>query len=143
VVGPPLGSDLFHRGSRIISTCLGEGKSVSLETMVSRLQPEWPGLTVELITHHAELIAGRVGVMIMPGHYAERAWSRADWAEFILESEGRPLHYREVAERVNRLAGSDYNDVGFNGILNSDPRFVRVGAGDFALPEWGARPYGR
>jgi DNA-directed RNA polymerase delta subunit len=143
VVGPPLGFELFHRGCRTISNCLDENKCVSLETLAGRLQPEWPELAVELIAHHAALIAGRFGVMVMPGHFSAAAWSRADWAEFVLESEGRPLHYREVAERVNRLSGSDYNDVGFNGILNSNPRFVRVGAGDFALAEWGAKPYGR
>lgn len=143
VVGPPLGWERLERGVQSAEVLLSESRCVGVKELAAKLRTEWPDLHPELLPHHADVIASISGVRIMPGYYATSAWSRADWSEFVIESAGCPLHYREVAARVNRLAPTEYSEVGFNGTLNSDPRFVRVGAGDFALTCWGAKPYGR
>jgi hypothetical protein len=142
-VGAPLGVARFQEGVTLISSRLSATQCASEEELATLIEPFWPSVAPELISHHAGTIASAVGERIMDGYYAANSWSRADWAEFVIQSEGRPLHFTAVAERVNRLAQAEYNEVGFNGVLNTDSRFVRVGAGDFALSEWGAEPYNR
>jgi hypothetical protein len=143
VVGPPLGRGSFEGAVEIIRNHLASVRCASAEDLSAQIAAVSPGLSREVHVHQAELIAPAVGVRLMEGYYASSTWSRADWAEFVIESQGGPLNYLDVAARVNQLSGMDYHDVGFNSVLNADPRFVRVGAGDFALAKWGARSYGR
>lgn len=79
-------------------------------------------------------------------------WGLADWAEIrprgvkdkaylVMKKEGKPLHFREVAEIINKsefssrraLAQTVHNE------LIKDKRFVLVGRGLYALAEWGYR----
>ena len=80
---------------------------------------------------------------VLPGLYSASRWQRAELAQFVLEQEGRALHFTEIAKRIEAIAGSRGNAPAINSLLNSHPAFVRVGAGDFALAQWGARRYGR
>lgn len=79
-------------------------------------------------------------------------WGLIDWAEIkprgvkdkaylVMKKEGKPLHFRQVAELINRgefssrpaLAQTVHNE------LIKDKRFVLVGRGLYALREWGFR----
>jgi hypothetical protein len=143
VVGPPVGLTCVEDAIEMIRVCLAEASLVPISALFQRLEKLWPELTPKVVMRHAVLLAQRVAVEVLPGRFARSVWHKADWAELALRRAERPLHYSEIAEHVNELAGTEYLPVSFNGILNSDPRFVRVGAGDFALAVWGARRYGR
>ncbi len=82
------------------------------------------------------------------GEFGLRAWRTAvprsvgDKAYLVLKSHGKPLHFRAVADEINRLgfdqkralAETVHND------LIRDSRFVLVGRGLYALREWGFTP---
>ncbi|TSC72414.1 MAG: hypothetical protein G01um101438_498 [Parcubacteria group bacterium Gr01-1014_38] len=82
------------------------------------------------------------------GDFGLRAWRAAvprsvgDKAYLVLKAQSKPLHFRTVADEINRmrfdrkraLAGTVHND------LIRDPRFVLVGRGLYALREWGFMP---
>lgn len=79
-------------------------------------------------------------------------WGLEDWAEIrprgvkdkaylVMKKSGKPLHFRQVAELINKgefssrpaLAQTVHNE------LIKDKRFVLVGRGLYALKEWGFR----
>lgn len=82
------------------------------------------------------------------GDFGLRAWRAAvprsvgDKAYLVLKAQGMPLHFRAIADEINRmrfdrkraLAETVHND------LIRDPRFVLVGRGLYALQEWGFTP---
>lgn len=82
------------------------------------------------------------------GEFGLRAWRTAvprsvgDKAYLVLKAHGKPLHFRAVADEINRLgfdrkralAETVHND------LIRDSRFVLVGRGLYALREWGFTP---
>jgi hypothetical protein len=88
-------------------------------------------------------LAREVGHEVLPGLFAHRKWNRADYSYYVLLHEGRPLHFKEIARLVDGLVPGRFTPSGFNTVLNADPRFVRVGAGDFGLPDWGGEKYSR
>ncbi len=65
-----------------------------------------------------------------------------DKAYIVLKGQGRPLHFREVADLINQAnlgtnlaqAQTVHNE------LIKDPRFILVGRGTYALKEWGYQP---
>jgi hypothetical protein len=65
-----------------------------------------------------------------------------DKAYLILKKEGRPYHFSEVTDLINKeLAGSRqaYVQTVHNELIK-DPRFVLIGRGIYALGEWGYEP---
>lgn len=82
------------------------------------------------------------------GEFGLRVWRTAvprsvgDKAYLVLKAHGKPLHFRAVADEINRLgfdrkralAETVHND------LIRDSRFVLVGRGLYALREWGFAP---
>ena len=62
----------------------------------------------------------------------------ADYAEQILLSEGTPLHYREVTNRIMnkiQLRGkTPQNSV--RAAMGNNPKFIRIAEGIYALSEW-------
>lgn len=142
VVGPPVGHRRYQGARQLVAALISE-RATWLDELVDRVAGDWAELDDETVRRHVRLLACTCGYENVPGLFGVRRWSRAEWAEFVLEQEGSPLHFTEIAGRVNRISGRGYDETGFNSLLNSDPRFVRVGAGDFALAVWGGRPYGR
>lgn len=72
-------------------------------------------------------------VEVLPGLWSARAWTLPDYAAFVLQTEARPMHFSEIAARVSVLCGRQVAPPGINNRLNGNPRFARVGNGDFAL----------
>ena len=66
-------------------------------------------------------------------------------AEAVLNEHGAPLHWREMAERAERLGHRrSFNQQGFYNSLSLSEGLTRVGPGTYALAKWGytaAIPY--
>lgn len=82
------------------------------------------------------------------GAFGLRSWRDAvprsvgDKACVVLREEGKPLHFRAVAEAINRVAFDEKRalpETVHNDLIRDD-RFVLVGRGLYALKEWGYQP---
>lgn len=60
-----------------------------------------------------------------------------DLAYLILRNHGSPMHFREVAERIEKQFGRSAHQATVHNELIKDKRFVLVGRGLYALNEWG------
>lgn len=65
-----------------------------------------------------------------------------DKAYLVLAKSGSPMHFREVADKINRMSWSKRkaHPQTVHNELIKDPRFVLVGRGIYALNEWGYEP---
>jgi len=66
-----------------------------------------------------------------------------DKAFLVFKKEGRPLHFSEVANFIEKLPFAFQRKVHLATVHNElikDPRFVLVGRGIYALKEWGYEP---
>lgn len=85
----------------------------------------------------------------------EGAWGLVEWPEvkprgvrdrayIVLKHQHRPLHFREVAELIDKLGLQKKQQPTLvqtvHNELIKDKRFVLVGRGTYALAEWGALP---
>jgi DNA-directed RNA polymerase delta subunit len=146
IVGVPLGTHRYAMARQKLERLLTEGRSVTVSDVASALAGIWAsaGHTGEaMLNSHARLLLEDRAVEVLPGRFSLSRWSRVDYAEWVIAQEGGAMHFQQVATRVNDITGQNYDATGFNTVLNTDPRFVRVGAGDFALASWGAERYGR
>jgi transcriptional regulator len=68
-----------------------------------------------------------------------RKLSYKEMACQILENEGQPMHWSEIAERAYHMRRRDsFNSTAlYNALMNYPELFVRVDAGTYALVEWG------
>lgn len=77
------------------------------------------------------------------GEYGLNSWERimprrtGERAYLVLEKDGKPLHFREIAERVSVTWGKATHKETVHNELIKDPRFVLVGRGIYALKDWG------
>ena len=60
-----------------------------------------------------------------------------DYAALAIAQHGSPLHFSEVADRIEELFGKKAHTATAHNELIKDPRFVLVGRGLYALTEWG------
>jgi len=62
-----------------------------------------------------------------------------DRAYIVLKEQAKPLHFREVADSINKakLGSSLAQAQTVHNELIKDPRFILVGRGTYALKEWG------
>jgi DNA-directed RNA polymerase delta subunit len=65
-----------------------------------------------------------------------------DRAYLVLKKEGKPLHFTEITNLINKLGLSNrpaYTQTVHNELIK-DPRFVLTGRGTYALTNWGYQP---
>jgi len=82
------------------------------------------------------------------GHLGLATWPEVnpknvrDKIYFVLKKEGKPLHFEEIAKKINEQSFSKRKIVKatVHNELIADDRFVLVGRGIYALSEWGYRP---
>lgn len=82
------------------------------------------------------------------GEYGLSLWSSVhprgvrDKAFLVFEKSGKPLHFREVADAINKAGWGKRkaHPQTVHNELIKDPRFVLVGRGLYALREWGYEP---
>lgn len=60
-----------------------------------------------------------------------------DYAFLVIRRHGSPIHFREVAEQINKLFDKKAHVATCHNELIKDPRFVLVGRGLYALKDWG------
>lgn len=60
-----------------------------------------------------------------------------DYAFLVIRRHGSPIHFREVAEQINKIFKKKAHVATCHNELIKDPRFVLVGRGLYALKEWG------
>lgn len=63
-----------------------------------------------------------------------------DFAYLVLKKHGSPLHFREVAKKIEDLAGRRAHVQTVHNELIKDDRFILVGRGLYALLGWGYQP---
>ncbi|MEK7598893.1 MAG: sigma factor-like helix-turn-helix DNA-binding protein [Patescibacteria group bacterium] len=63
-----------------------------------------------------------------------------DFAYLVLKKHGSPLHFREVAKKIEDLAGRRSHVQTVHNELIKDDRFILVGRGLYALSGWGYQP---
>ncbi|MFA6551947.1 MAG: sigma factor-like helix-turn-helix DNA-binding protein [Candidatus Paceibacterota bacterium] len=66
-----------------------------------------------------------------------RAKGMRDYAFLVLRKHGSPIHFRDVAKKIEELFGKKAHVATTHNELIRDPRFVLVGRGLYALAEWG------
>ena len=60
-----------------------------------------------------------------------------DYAFLVMRRHGSPMHFREVAEAIEKTFGKKTHTATTHNELIKDARFVLVGRGMYALAEWG------
>jgi hypothetical protein len=60
-----------------------------------------------------------------------------DYAFLVIRKHGSPIHFREVAEEINKTFNKKAHVATCHNELIKDPRFVLVGRGLYALKDWG------
>jgi Sigma-70, region 4 len=60
-----------------------------------------------------------------------------DYAFLVIRRHGSPIHFREVAEQINKLFDKKAHVATCHNELIKDDRFVLVGRGLYALTDWG------
>lgn len=60
-----------------------------------------------------------------------------DYAYLVMRRHGSPMHFREVAEAIEKTFGKKTHVATCHNELIKDDRFVLVGRGVYALKEWG------
>lgn len=60
-----------------------------------------------------------------------------DYAFLVIRKHGSPIHFREVADEINKTFGKKAHIATCHNELIKDPRFVLVGRGLYALKDWG------
>lgn len=70
---------------------------------------------------------------------ADREWKYAELAEFVLQEEGKPLHYMTIAERAEELGKrSHFSTKVIHSVLYSGTdKFAYVDQGTYGLTAWG------
>lgn len=66
-----------------------------------------------------------------------KAKGMRDYAFLVIRKHGSPIHFREVAKKIEALFGKKAHVATTHNELIKDPRFVLVGRGLYALKEWG------
>ncbi len=62
-----------------------------------------------------------------------------DYAYLVMKKNGSPMHFREVADAIEKIFGKKANYATIHNELIKDNRFVLVGRGMYGLKEWGYR----
>lgn len=60
-----------------------------------------------------------------------------DYAFLVIRKHGSPIHFREVADEINKTFGKKAHVATCHNELIKDSRFVLVGRGLYALKDWG------
>lgn len=66
-----------------------------------------------------------------------RARGIKDYAYLIMRRKGQPMHFKEVAQEINKTFGKRAHVATCHNELIKDSRFVLVGRGMYGLREWG------
>lgn len=114
----------------IVSRFLSHLKDVSAEYKKEEVAARWLRLSKRIDKNPL----GEWGVAHSPN---VRARGMRDYAFLVLRKHGSPIHFTEVAKKIQQLFGKKAHVATTHNELIKDSRFVLVGRGLYALREWG------
>jgi DNA-binding winged helix-turn-helix (wHTH) protein len=127
-------------------------KSLSKDTLISdsEIIESFIANAPDLASKHKreEIIRRWLNISKRIGRNPLGEWGRAespninvkgirDYAFLVIRRHGSPIHFREVAEQINKLFDKKAHVATCHNELIKDPRFVLVGRGLYALTDWG------
>ncbi len=129
--------------SRALSVLREIGEPVSFQDLSERVRVD-PRLLLSVIEASKDIQQGPDGLWGLTIWPEIKPKSVGDRAYFILKKEGKPLHFFEIAQRINESLllnrSKPYHPQTVHNDLIKDPRFVLIGRGIYALSEWGYKP---
>lgn len=114
----------------LVEKFLTELKKISTEPKVEQFANKWLRISKLL----AKNPLGEWGLATSPNI---RMRGIRDYAYLILRQAKSPLHFTEVAKRIQKTFGRTAHPATCHNELIKDQRFVLVGRGLYALKEWG------
>lgn len=114
----------------MIDRFLGHIKDVSDEYRNAEVARRWLGVA----KHIDRNPLGEWGLATSPNI---RVKGMRDYAYLVIRKHGSPMHFREVAEKIENMFGKEAHVATVHNELIKDSRFVLVGRGLYALREWG------
>lgn len=116
--------------SEIINRFLGYLKDVSTEYRNEEVARRWLGVAKNIDRNPL----GEWGLSSSPN---VRVKGMRDYAYLVIRKHGSPMHFREVAEKIEEMFDKKAHVATTHNELIKDSRFVLVGRGLYALREWG------
>lgn len=114
----------------IIDRFLSEVKNISGEYRNEEIARRWLSISKKISKNPL----GEWGRASSPN---VRVKGMRDYAYLVLRKHGSPMHFREVAEKIEEMFGKKAHVATTHNELIKDKRFVLVGRGLYALREWG------
>ncbi len=138
-------SENVEKALRTVYKSLSRDELVSEEEILNRFRNE----LIEIADNHDETVLKRwlqISKDIAANPLGE--WGNAsspnvrvkgirDYAYLVVKRHGSPMHFREVAEEIEKLFERKAHTATTHNELIKDERFVLVGRGLYALTEWG------
>lgn len=116
--------------NEIIDRFLSYIKDISEEYRNEEIARRWLGVS----KHIDKNPLGEWGRATSPN---VRVKGMRDYAYLVIRKHGSPMHFREVANKIEELFGKKAHIATTHNELIKDSRFVLVGRGLYALREWG------
>lgn len=138
-------ADMVEKALRNIYSSIDQDELITEEQLIDRFRNE----LIDLTDKHDEKILKRWLLMSKDiasnplgewGHASSpnvRVKGIRDYAYLVVKRHGSPMHFREVAEEIQRLFNRKAHTATTHNELIKDERFVLVGRGLYALTEWG------
>lgn len=116
--------------SEMVNKFLTHLESVSEKYKNQEVVRRWLGLSKKV----GKNAIGEWGVAHSPNIKTK---GMRDYAFLVIRKHGSPIHFREVANQINKVFKKKAHVATTHNELIKDPRFVLVGRGLYALAEWG------
>lgn len=116
--------------SEMVSKFLTHLEGVSEKYKNQEIVRRWLGISKKV----GKNAIGEWGVAHSPNI---RTKGMRDYAFLVIRKHGSPIHFREVANQINKVFKKKAHVATTHNELIKDPRFVLVGRGLYALAEWG------
>jgi len=125
-----LSKDSLVSDSEIISAFLEQSEGVSKEYQNEDIIRRWLNISKKISRNPL----GEWGRSESPNINVKGI---RDYAFLVIRRHGSPIHFREVAEQINKMFDKKAHVATCHNELIKDPRFVLVGRGLYALTDWG------
>ncbi len=138
--------DVIHRALSNLYAGMAEDEIVSESEIVDQFLDHLKDVSHEL--RDEEIVRRWLLMSKRIGRNPLGEWGRAnstnirvkgirDYAYLVIRKNGSPMHFIEVAKRIEELFGKRAHPATTHNELIKDERFVLVGRGLYALKEWG------
>lgn len=136
----------IHKAIKNLYESLSDEELVAESEMIDRFLENVRGVSEDY--RNAEIARRWLGVAKHIDRNPLGEWGRAtspnvrvkgmrDYAYLVIRKHGSPMHFREVAQKIEEVFGKKAHIATTHNELIKDPRFVLVGRGLYALREWG------